>query len=244
LILAALLTATTGSALYALDFSAGGGLILGGTWTKSETEPAAYTSYMTGSASPATIAMQYSTSRCDFGFEACADCTYAELALAYMLQYGNVTDVGMNMGGGFMPQADQDYANQNLLVDVLGKYPFTMSEKLALFPALGLALRFPVAGNDNSDYAKKQGWALGIKGGGGVDFALTDVLFLRGELLCYFELAADKKITVPSLALMGAPTDLTVKSAGYYVSPQLKLLVGYKISSNKAPAKAQPSDEI
>jgi hypothetical protein len=116
------------------------------------------------------------------------------------------------------------------LIDVLGKYPFALNEKISIYPALGMMFRLPVAGNDYSDLEHKANWGLGIKGGGGLDFSLTETLFLRCELLVYYELAADKEISasVSSMSAMGA-IDFDVKDAGYYIQPQLKIAVGFKL---------------
>jgi hypothetical protein len=126
---------------------------------------------------------------------------------------------------------DEDYLSSLLLFDLLGKFPFTLSEQLAVYPALGITFRVAIAGNDQSDAAHKANWGLGLKGGGGVDFSLTKAIFLRGELLYYFELVADKdaKIKIADGQGGNPEYDFHFANAGYYMAPQLKVAVGYKL---------------
>jgi hypothetical protein len=269
LILAAMVAAAAGvgPALFALDldFGVGGGLILGGTFSSSETDKSDLTGQGKGSVD---MVYKYNTGSFDFGVEAFADCKYAELGFAYVLQNGKVTDIkatlsgttgdsvqiGMQQQGKDKPK-DEDYQNHLIVLDLLGKYPFTLSEKLSVYPALGVAFRIPIAGNDFSDYKHEQAWGLGLKGGGGADFKFSDVLSLRGEVLFYYELAADKdtKIEGPDITrVMGGDTtatkihDFHFKDAGYYVAPQVKFAVVYKlpIGGAKAPPAGAGSNSI
>jgi hypothetical protein len=139
----------------------------------------------------------------------------------------------MEQAGQFPTTAT--YQSTLLLIDLLGKYPFTFSDKITLFPALGLSFRIPINGNDYSDIKHEANWGLGIKLGGGMDLNVTDHVYIRGEILCYLEFTADKDITVPEMSpilveqLGTADTVFKVKSEGYYIQPQVKLAVGYKL---------------
>jgi hypothetical protein len=213
--------------LFALDFSFGGGLITGATFNKMETNPAPDVYGPT-----TTVATEYSVTDFDIGVFVFADIKYAELSIGFLQQIGKVTDINSHAtaGGSPMPsspQPNETYISSLLLIEVLGKYPFTLSERISVYPALGLMFRIPVAGNDYSDLNHKANWGLGIKGGGGLDFNLTETLFLRCELLVYYELAADKDISAPAPNL--GDVEFKVKNAGYYIQPQLKIAIGFKL---------------
>jgi opacity protein-like surface antigen len=220
-----------GSALFGLDISYGGGLILGGTFNKMETNPAT----IPAGAGGGNVAMTYSVTDFDFGAFIFADITYAELSIGFLQQIGKVTDIVAHAAPGGtpippQPQPDETYISSLLLIDLLGKYPFTLNEKISIYPALGIMFRVPVAGNANSDFKHNANWGLGIKVGAGLDFTLTEALFLRCELLCYYELAADKEINAPIPPAVGGGTlDFKVREAGYYLQPQVKIAAGLKL---------------
>ncbi|MDR3302540.1 MAG: hypothetical protein LBT01_08475 [Spirochaetaceae bacterium] len=252
----AVLMAAAGSALFALDLSFGAGIWTGATANKMSSEdknitvPAGMLYPFTGQylpviATPAKIALNYTVNDNDIGGFFFVDCEYAELTLGYLCQVGTVSKITTPMVSGdpqldsFLAQSstqgNKNYVSHLFNIDVLGKYPVAMSEQLTLFPALGLMFRIPVGGNENSDYKHEANWGLGIKLGGGMDLHVSEHVYIRGELLCYFELAADKEINVPEYAdqlSVFQPengTAFTVKSEGYYIQPQVKLAVGYKL---------------
>jgi opacity protein-like surface antigen len=225
-----------GSVLFALEFSFGGGLITGATFNKMETKETdvpvlSYSPGFPPSANP-NLAMEYSVADFDIGAFVFADIKYAEISIGFLQQIGNVTDINAIIADGAIENAqdDESYRSSLLLIEVLGKYPFALNEKISIYPALGVMFRIPIAGNDYSDFEHKANWGLGIKGGAGLDFNLTETLFLRCELLVYYELTADKEITasVSSMPAIG-DIDFKVKDAGYYVQPQLKIAIGYKL---------------
>jgi hypothetical protein len=211
-----------GSTLFALDISVGGGIMTGATFNKMETNPTAITF-------PATVELTYTVKDFDIGAFVFADVKYAELSIGFLQQIGTVTDTVATVSPypGAQAQPNETYRSTLLLIDALGKYPFTLSEKISVYPALGLMFRVPFAGNKNSDVEHKANWGLGLKAGGGLDFTLTDTLFLRCELFIYYELAADKEISAPAPGLDNL--DFKVKNAGYYLQPQLKVAIGYKL---------------
>jgi hypothetical protein len=215
-----------GSSLFALDLSFGGGIMTGATFNKMESNPSAIVpSYL-------DVAMSYTVKDFDIGAFVFADVKYAELSIGFLQQIGTVTDIVGDVTTAGVPSKefppDESYRSSLLLFDLLGKYPFTLSEKISVYPALGLMFRLPIAGNKSSDFEHKANWGLGIKAGGGLDFTLTDALFLRCELFVYYELAADKDISAPP---PGSSTsyEFKVKNAGYYLQPQLKVAIGYKL---------------
>jgi opacity protein-like surface antigen len=228
-----------GSTLFALEFSFGGGLLTGATFNTMETTRTnvpALTPTLPPGANP-NLAMEYTVTDFDIGAFVFADIKYAELSIGFLQQIGNVTDINASIADGAMevPQDDESYLSSLLLIEVLGKYPFTLNEKISIYPALGVMFRIPFAGNDYSDFEHNASWGLGIKAGGGLDFNLTEALFLRCELLVYYELTADKEISAsvaepyPPMSLPPIDLDFDVKDAGYYVQPQLKIAIGYRL---------------
>jgi opacity protein-like surface antigen len=111
-------------------------------------------------------------------------------------------------------------------VDLLGKYPFALNEKFTVFPALGIGLKFPFAGNEQSDKEHDITWGVTAKAGAGLDFAVTQALFLRCEALFAYQFASDQEAKIEQ---SGQTLDFKFKPLGYNLGPQIKIGVGYKI---------------
>jgi hypothetical protein len=134
------------------------------------------------------------------------DATYAELSLGF---FG---------GSGKMKSEEPDSSSEydlsitGLDIGLLGKYPFAVSEKLSVFPLLGITYRVVLSvkdedGNkiDDSGMADSGDFsALWFKLGGGLDFSFTDQIYLRGEALYGLRLANkfenDMVDSIPSAA--------------------------------------------
>ncbi|MDR2094081.1 MAG: hypothetical protein LBP76_01000 [Treponema sp.] len=223
------------AAVFAADFgiSVGGGALLGGNFTKSETDPSRVVLDPSLGDYPTTMALAYETGAFDVGAFIFVDATYAELSAAYFAEIGKVTGITSTISGlpdgipnlptnGTSPQPDEDYLSHVLIVDILGKYPFTVNEKITVFPALGVGLKFPIAGNDFSDKEHDVTWGVVAKAGAGLDFALTQALFLRCEALFSYQFISDREATIDAV-------DYKFKAKGYNLGPQVKIGVGYKI---------------
>jgi hypothetical protein len=219
------------TAVFAADFgiSVGGGAILGGNFTKSETDPTNMVVQKT--------ALAYETNAFVAGAFLFVDATYAELSAAYFAEIGKVTGVSHtvtdSLGSSFYAEdngkhadADQDYLSHVIIVDLLGKYPFVLNEKFTVFPALGVGLKFPIAGNENSDKEHDVTWGVVGKAGAGLDFSLTQALFLRCEALFAYQFASDQDAKIEQA---GRLFDFKFKSVGYNLGPQVKIGVGYKV---------------
>ncbi|GMO63537.1 MAG: hypothetical protein Ta2A_10560 [Treponemataceae bacterium] len=242
--------------------SLGGGPIFGGSWSESvldtpkglgtaayllstDTTGATLGSMMAGggagfngavNAAGMKEEMEYKTKSFDVGGFIFGDFTFAELTAAYVYQTGKVYDQKM-FGTGV--SGEKDYITHNVVIDLLGKYPFELNEKLSVFPALGAGVKLAVGGNASSDKEHDVLWGLSIKGGVGLDYNITDALYIRCEALYAFQLASDKKATLKEFdginkvaKGVGYDRDFTkfeAQNKGYYMGPQLKLAVGYKI---------------
>jgi len=105
------------------------------------------------------------------------DATYAELSLGFLggpvEYYFYRTTVS---GPSFM----------GFDISLLGKYPFSIGQKITLFPLLGIKYRMVLSLEDedgNKDDSPGDLSSLFFNLGVGLDFSLTDHLFLRGEVL-------------------------------------------------------------
>jgi len=101
----------------------------------------------------------------DIGVHIFLDATYAEFAVLF--NYGFFSYEFNNF-------PSENYSGFSIDLSLLGKYPFPF-EKFTLFPLLGISFQF-------WNIAEEQG-ILGILGGVGADFPLTELFYIRGELL-------------------------------------------------------------
>ncbi|MDR0638648.1 MAG: porin family protein [Spirochaetaceae bacterium] len=120
------------------------------------------------------------------------DATYAELSLGF---FGGGGTFKTDMGGS---SSESDTSITGFDIGLLGKYPFAVSEKLSVFPLLGISYRImlSVKDEDGNQYQNSDGddapgdfSALWIRFGGGLDFSFTDHVYLRGGLLYGLRLA-------------------------------------------------------
>jgi hypothetical protein len=150
------------------------------------------------------------------GFAVFFDATYAEIGLG--MDFANQKDPD-DSGDG----TDMTYFS----ISLLGKYPIALSEKLALFPLLGFDWNIFMGGKHGDSDIKPSDLEGDMEGmydaflidlGVGVDFALTDALYLRGSFLYGFKL--NSKIEQKYVD----DADAKVFTSG----PTLKVGVGYK----------------
>jgi hypothetical protein len=110
------------------------------------------------------------------------DATYAELSLAIS---GN--------GGKFKTSGsgDVDFSLVNLNIGLLGKYPFAINDTLSFFPLLGIDYQVTLSAKQGDNEVDEPGdfSALWIKFGGGVDYSITESLYLRLDALYGIRLA-------------------------------------------------------
>jgi hypothetical protein len=106
------------------------------------------------------------------------DVTYAELSIGFA---GGI--------GGIVPDTDADAPNlsiTNFNISLLGKYPFMVTEKLSVFPLLGIDYKIMLSVKDNDgNEADSPGDfnALYFKFGGGLDYSFTEQIYLRFSAL-------------------------------------------------------------
>jgi hypothetical protein len=183
---------------------------------------------------PGDVNLTYKTKTFDVGAFIFVDATYVELSAAYLAEIGKVTgtfssDTTAVGGSKDERDIDEDYVSHIIIVDLLGKYPFALTEKFTVFPALGVGLKFPFGGNENSDKDHDVTWGVVLKAGAGLDFFLTQKLFLRCETLFGFQIVSDREAKIEIVPDSGDKYKFDFKKVGYNMGPQVKIGVGYKI---------------
>jgi hypothetical protein len=121
-------------------------------------------------------------------------------------------------------------------IELLGKYPFAISEQLSVFPLLGVKYRAMLSVKDedgdtvknvegDKDDASGDFSALWFKLGGGVDFSITEQLYVRGALSYGLRLANTYENDYVDLAEKNGVTDVkTLLGHGL----EIKVAVGYR----------------
>jgi opacity protein-like surface antigen len=137
------------------------------------------------------------------------DATYAEAGAALIfnrvsqtVSIPNLPNVSQTLNG----EETHDFLFTQINLSLLLKYPFVIGQKWTIFPLLGVDGQIAIGEYDEKmkkDFQKianmgydmpnlGQFWnSLWIKAGAGADFALTDKLFLRGEVLYGFKLNSE-----------------------------------------------------
>jgi hypothetical protein len=230
-----------GFSVSALDFSpsVGGGALFGYTFTRYS---------MKGG----NVDSLQSMDRINYGAFLYFDAVYGEAAV--LIQGGNsayrevmtvtgasnVVDLGNSQGSG---------TELNLGFSLLGKYPFTVGEKIRWFPLLGLEYhiallewRSPEGGivydrsqgklpedqdKDGNPYPLSAWNALWIQAGAGFDYDITGPLYLRCECLFGFRLPTPYEIGALEMAkTMFSASEL--KLAGLTGTPAFKIGLGWR----------------
>ena len=137
--------------------------------------------------------LEYELNNTSFGGFVFFDITYAEIEVDYL--YGTTETVV----DGKTAKGNEGVFNQ-VGIGVLGKYPISLGAA-TLFPMIGINYNMvmsyeldgkeykKVLGNDGKSYEISEYFSqLGILAGLGLDFGLTDQMFLRAEALFHIRL--------------------------------------------------------
>jgi hypothetical protein len=238
-------------ALPEFGLSAGGGLNLGGLFSRYTITADENTKY-----GPTDIKMNQSMDQFNFGGYLFFDATYAELSLDIQ---GGVNKYKETVGGigkgtliNDMPL--EGTGSETMLgFTLLGKYPFAIRENLFLYPLAGIEYqialvekRKPEGGSERSrtegttetefkkgDFPLAMWNSFFIDIGAGIDFIFHSPLYARAEFLYSFRLqtpyetaAIDWLIDTYDISeptLWGNP-----KMSGLTHGPELRIAVGYR----------------
>jgi hypothetical protein len=232
-----LLTALSHNAL-SIDFSmgAGGGGLLGYTFTR-------YT--MEGGGAKSTQSMN----RFDYGGFAFFDATYVEFSVLYQSGKNNWEET-TTLNSAALPSGNGTGTSTYLGFSLLGKYPFTVNEKITWFPLLGVAYHISLAekrkpegypaeydrtksanpadrDKDGNTYPLSAWNSFWIDVGAGLDYNIIGSLFLRADLLFGFRLPTSYEMGALEVVKQTFETD-DPKLKVLTGSPTLKIAAGYR----------------
>jgi len=231
------LTVFPGLELFAVPFSmsTGAGGLIGGYFTRYKS------SSTTGSGR-----MSMDVNQLNYGGFVFFDATYAEFAV--ILQGGlNKYNEVVSDGSAFVARAGDGWETM-LGLSLLGKYPFTMTNRTKIFPILGADYQISLVQKRRPDgdivYDRTNGiqeedkdgnafdittWnSIWIHLGAGADYLLAGRIFLRGEFLYSFRLmtAYERDGLAQAKVLLD---DNDPKLRGLTSGPSLRLSAGYRL---------------
>jgi len=238
LVAAALILVSVTKNAYAADFSlsAGGGGLLGYTFTRYTLEGGNITSTQ-------------SMDRFDYGGFLFFDAAYAEFSV--FIQGGNsVYRENMIYSVASLADSKGTGIETNLGFSLLGKYPFNFNEKISLFPIFGIEYQIALIQKRQPDggllYDRSEGrlpedrdkndkpyplsaWnSFWINVGAGLDYNISKALFLRSELLFGFRLPTSYELGALEVVKKPPMNVSNPRLAGLTGGPSLKLGIGYR----------------
>jgi hypothetical protein len=132
------------------------------------------------------------------------DATYAALQVGFFVGKATPTQIvdGKSTAGDAATVMGLDLA-------LLGKYPIMINNELTVFPLLGAKYRVVVSIKDKDENKSNNpgdASTLFVQAGGGADYALSDTMYLRGQVLYDLNLGISKSQddTVKSAKTQGA----------------------------------------
>jgi hypothetical protein len=222
----------------AVDFSlsAGGGGLLGYTFTRYTLEGG-------------NVSSTQSMDRLDYGGFLFFDAAYAEFSV--FIQGGNsVYRENMIYSVASFADSKGTGSETSLGFSLLGKYPFSINEKISLFPMFGIGYQIALIQKRRPEgdlaYDRSKGmlpedrdkndkpyplsaWnSFWIDVGAGLDCNITQTLFLRSELLFGFRLPTSYELGALEVVKNPPMNVSNPKLAGLTGGPALKLGIGYR----------------
>ena len=239
-----LVLASLSTSISALDLSlsAGGGALIGYTFTRYTLEG--------GTKDGGYLESSQNMDRINYGGHLFFDATY--LAVSVLIQGGsNSYSENMIREASALKDSVGTGTELSLGFSLMGKYPFRINERITLFPQLGIEYqialiqqRQPTGGlvydrskgelvedRDKKDkpyplYAWNAWW---IDVGAGLEYALSNSLFLRGEVLFGFRLPTEYELGALEVVKSPPMNMRNPVLAGLTGSPVIKLAVGYRL---------------
>jgi len=233
------LVVSFGLNLWGADFSlsAGAGGLLGGFFTRYN-----------ATGTTAADKMTQKVNQFNYGGLLFFDATYAELAVIIQGGAGNYNEV-MRKGDAMAPRDGKGWES-TLGFSLLGKYPFTLSERFKLSPLLGIDYQLALLERrrqtggivyDRTNGIQEQDkdgkkfplstWnSFWINVGAGLDYNITKQIYVRGELLYGFRLMTSyEKDGLEQMKELLNDNNPTL--SGLTSGPSLRFAVGYRFWS-------------
>lgn len=237
-------------ALHEFGLSSGGGLSLGGLFTRYAITADENTSY-----GPADLKMSQNMDQFNFGGYLFFDAAYAELSLDIQRGISKYKETINGIGGGALISnlpLEGSGLETMLGFTLLGKYPFVLLEGLFLYPFAGIEYHIALVEKrkpkGDSEYDRTEGktefdaardypiylWnSFFIDAGAGLDFVFRSPMFLRAEFIYSFRLqtpyetaAVDyvmARFGISQPRLWGNP-----RMSGLTHGPELRFALGYR----------------
>jgi hypothetical protein len=245
-----------GTGLYAANFSlsAGAGGLLGYTFTRYTMESEG----RLGAGNNGDMNSFQSMDRFNYGGGLFFDATYAEFAVLLQggqYSYGESMDFRPR-GGRWVGVSNITGKGTEMLLGfaLLGKYPFAITEKISLFPLLGIEYQVALLewrkpegdktydrrwgmlesdrDKDGDPYPISAWNSVWIDIGVGIDYYIVEPLFLRCEVLFGFRLMTEYEtgaLEMTKYQFESSDPELV----GLTGSPNVRISVGYKFLSVK-----------
>ena len=220
-----------------IQFSVGGGGLLGYTFTR-------YT------LSGGPVVSTQNMDRLNYAGFLFADAMYAEFSVLF--QGGNNSwRENMIYSDSSLTDSKGTGHETSLGFTLLGKYPFTLTDAISLFPLFGveyqIALKqirhpdgdleydrtkgeLPADRDKNDNPYPLSAWnSFWINVGAGLDYSITRSLFLRSELLFSFRLPTAYEMGALEVVKNPPMNVKNPKMAGLTGGPSLKIAIGYRL---------------
>ena len=176
--------AVMGTGAFAMDMAVGGGLMY--NWSKTSGTMSDYDPYL------GNYDIDWSMNRNGFGvFGFFGFSQYAEANLGFL--YKNPGTLSVKVLGYEESASASEYGIEStsaLQLGLYGKYPIPISDVFVFFPTVGLDLELTLSGDD-------EWWHdLWFRGGVGLDYFLSERMFVRGHLIygAALPLGGDKEL--------------------------------------------------
>ena len=240
-ILLILILLITANNIFAADFSlsTGGGGLIGYTFTRYTLE---------GDSPEGSLLSIQNMDRVNYGGFLFFDATYAVLSV--MFQGGSNSYAEDMIIAGQTEMAGKGLGEEiSFGISLMGKYPFSLNEKLTLFPMLGLEYHFAIrqwrqpegeftvdrtkgklaedVDKDSNPYPLSAFNSLWINIGAGLDYNFARSFFLRTEFVFGFRLPTPYEMG--ALEFVESQFDATnIKLGGLTGNPTLRFAIGYR----------------
>jgi hypothetical protein len=228
--------------LPALNISAGGGIEMGGLWTRYRIKASG-----TKDGIHASMDAKQSENNFNFGFFGFFDATYAEFSFGYQhAVYKWKQDGSLSGGSGLWEwRGNRD----SLFISLLGKYPFRLAPQFSLAPCLGVEYQIVVNDRGKGYYPKTHAHtnrteldkanelkrvtklnAVWINVGAQADYDMDANLYLRGSFILGFRLPTPYELHGLQMAKDNSG-DSNPHLSGITVAPSLGFSVGWRLGS-------------